>query len=207
MKVVVSYQVKWINFEVELSHNRTSSCGSEKKTLEVDNILLVQRSAEVTDVRLVKKSLVEQTFLDLRLFLLWRREQLRFSTLGLLVHSHDLGDCCQNICLANEALERLNCFADQLSLIFEEAFLLLDLKLDRAKQLRVGFPLRVLHQGGEKVESGQVFGRAHGNLVVLENVLAKLDLLVCFVASADNVSIQKLMGLDVSVDIYEMQKV
>jgi hypothetical protein len=73
--------------------------------------------------------------------------------------------------------------------------------------MRVGFLLSFLHNAGEVIELEQVFGGAHGHLVVFKDVLAILELLAGFVASADVVSEKQLVGLDVRVNVDEVQEI
>ena len=121
--------------------------------------------------------------------------------------THHLSHGCQNIGLTDETLERFYSFIDQLVLVLEEAFLLYYLLFDGAKQVGVSFLLRLLHQRREVVKSCQIFRRAHGNLIVFEDVLTESNLFVGFVTSADDVSVQKLVGLDVCVNVHKMKEI
>lgn len=130
VELVVSDQVRSIDFQLELRHYRAAAGGTEKQTLQGNDIFLANGAAEVADVGLVEQRLVQQTLLDLRLFVLWRRQQLRDVGIAFRFNAHNFCDSPQHVGLTNERAEGLDCFVDQLVLVPQETFLLHDFELD-----------------------------------------------------------------------------
>lgn len=202
VEVIIANDVSFLDLQLKGGHDGASTGRSEQQTLKVEYFWLFEGAAKVADVGGVEHILVNQGLVDLgTLLLLGFLKLVVGSDLLGLSDAHDSGYSLENVDLSNHCAETLNRVFNELVLFADESLLFDNLELDLWQQLVGSLAFVLLDLGHDLVHLVERLWLAHLDVVPLEHILTESYALEGFVALADVLGEEQLVGLNVRVDV------
>jgi len=202
VEVIIANYVSFLDLQLKGGHDGASTGRSEQQTLKVEYFWLFEGAAKVADVGGVEHILVNQGLVDLgTLLLLGFLKFVIGSDLLGLSNAYDSGYSFENADLSNYCAETLNRVFNKLVLFTDEPLLFDNLELDLWQQLVGSLAFVLLDLGHDLVHLVEGLWLAHLDFVPLEHILTESYALEGFVALADVLGEEQLVGLNVRVDV------